>query len=268
MNQTYSKLEASRRSAARCQWLFNRSRSRENVGAVRIAKQACAPRRLAAGSAAVEFISMAPFILALMALVWDLREYISYRTALAREMFVVAELIANETETNPIESLVGRVTGRLAEYGAGTVSVAVVTRGTQRWNGEVCTDDAAWCLPNVVNGWTTSWSSTGSETLTDGGDCADLPAVLPRGMGHFGKGKPVLPSEDQSNSEPNWLSRRMRPQEWWVVIESCLHPAPGRFFGRLPGLGFDLFDASRFIQFKRAAWGSIHDRAHCEWCEP
>ena len=216
---------------------------------------------------------MAPFILIIMALVWDLREFISHRTALAREMFVVAELIASETATNPIESVITRVTRRLAQYGAGTVSVAVVTRGNQRAGGEPCDDDTAWCLPMVVNGGTAAWSAARANTLAGGGDCSDLTRSLPRRGSHFEKGQPVLPNEGQGaagspTSESMWISRRMRPEEWWVVIDSCLHPAPGWFFGRLHGLGSNRFDASQFIQFKRAAWGSIHDRAHCEWCEP
>ena len=47
---------------------------------------------------------MVPFILAMMALVWSLRQYIADRTAIVREMFVVAEMIANESGASPADN--------------------------------------------------------------------------------------------------------------------------------------------------------------------
>ena len=229
------------------------------------------------GSATVELVVMAPFILAVLALVWDLREYISYRTDLAREMFVVAELIANETDGNPMQGAMPPALNRLGANGGGTVAVAVVTRGEERWGGadEPCPDEAEWCLPRVVNAW--------PENAADGrfgmdemaAVCDNAPSRLPPAGAHFQRNEPVLPNENPQNAdpapvEPEWISRNMRPAEWWVVVESCFHPNPGLFFGRLVNLGIDLFDVSGagFVLRKRAAWGSVHDRADCAWCEP
>lgn len=224
--------------------------------------------RLVTGSAAVEFVVMIPFILAIMALVWDLREYIAYRTELAREMFAITELIANELAADPIETIVGRAMARFSENSAGTIAVAVVTRGTLRGVGESCEADG-WCRPLVSAQWPPvpeagSWD--------EGGDCAGLASRLPAVGEHFTADQPVLPNEvpadaDPAPAEPDWISRNMRPREWWVVADTCFHPKPGLFFGRLGNLGMGLFDVQGFILHKRAAWGSPHDKADCAWCE-
>ena len=103
-------------------------------------------RRRAGGSAAVEFVTLAPFVLILSALLWDLRAYVSHRTDLAREVHVVAELIAAEADASPLVPSTNPLTARFldafmdrfAAWGAGSIDVAVVARGTTRRNGAAC----------------------------------------------------------------------------------------------------------------------------------
>ena len=249
--------------------------------------QAQAPMmRYANGSATVEFVFMAPFILAVMALVWDLREYVAYRTDLARELFVVAELIANETDANPVEAMARRAAARLESSGAGTIALAVVTRGEQRHDGTVCPTvpdpadppAASWCPPMVRLAWPPPFVGNNwpSEAIwNDAGACGDFESRLPDQGDHFAEEKVVLPNENPANTvspppETEWISRNMRPTEWWVVVDICLHPKPGLFFGRFRDTLVPVMDLSGagFIMRKRAAWGSVHDRATCTWCEP
>ena len=232
--------------------------------------------RRAGGSATVEFVVMVPFILAMMALVWDLRDYVSFRTELAREMFVVAEMIANAPGGNPIDGVMQQARNKLAANGAGTITIAVVTRGEQRWGGssEPCTDAAAWCLPRVASVWPATPEAGRFGAADRITACATARSGLPTPDAHFSQGQVVLPNESPQDAETppreqDWVSRNMRPAEWWVVIDSCFRPNPGLVFGRLVNLTMDLFDVSGegFILRKRAAWGSVHDRADCAWCE-
>ena len=224
------------------------------------------------GSATVELVVMVPFVLALTGLVWDLREFIGYRTDLAREVFALAELIANETETNPIESVIEAAADRFDAHGAGSFSVAVVVRGTTR-GADVACEDGGWCLPRVA----LSWPAVAQDGLwgdaagTRGGDCAAAGgAALPAQGEHFGAAQQVLPNEnpDGGASHVDWISRNMRRNEWWVLVESCLHADRGLFAGALAGLGVELFDTSAFTLRQRAAWGSVHDVTDCLWCAP
>ena len=222
---------------------------------------------------------MAPFILAMAALVWDLRQYIAYRTDVTREMFVVAEVIANETGTtsadNPIPIAARRAMGRLADGGAGKVAVTVVTRGDRRLATATapdlnCDTPGEWCLPRV----TAAWPATGGDegTWGGGGDCAAFTTSLPAAGEHFPADLAVLPNEvapDVSPTPPHqsWLSRNLRQEEWWVIVDTCVHPDPGLFGGWvLNGLAF--FDTSRsaLVFSRRAAWGSVHDYSDCNWC--
>ena len=140
---------------------------------------ALARRSRMGGSAAVEFIVMAPFILAMMLLIWNLRQYTAYRTDVVREMYVAAELIANETGSsasdNPIPIVVERVMDKLGNGGSGTIDVALITRGDRRLATATvphpdCATPGEWCLPRVALKWPPHLSGLG--TWDGGGDCA------------------------------------------------------------------------------------------------
>ena len=229
---------------------------------------ACRSSRIR-GSATVELLVVVPFVLALTGLVWDLREFVGYRTDLAREMYSVAEVIANETDADPIAAVIAQAMTRFERRSSGSIAVAVVTRGTERGLGMPCVDDEAWCLPRVA----VAWPPTPLEGRWNESDRCDAPnplgvLTLPLPGQHFEADQRVLPNEnpDGAESQEDWISRNMRPTEWWVVVDSCFHPNPGLFAGRLVNLGVDLFDVSGFVLRKRAAWGSVHDLADCVWC--
>ena len=251
----------------------------------RIGARPARARHDAAGSATIEFVFLAPFILLTMALVWDLREYVSYHTEIAREMYVAAELIANETDMHPVtgdgpvDEVMRRAMEKLAPVGAGTIAVAVITRGTVPVGASTtCNLPGDTCLPMVQTAWPPvadpdrgTWLDIDS-TMAPGGDCATFPPLLPSPGGHFAAELPVLPNEVPPNATPppaqeDWLSRNMRLQEWWVVVDSCLHPDGGLFGGFvLKGLQFFDISGSAFVLRKRAAWGSVHDLSTCNWC--
>ena len=241
--------------------------------------------RYATGSAAIEFIVLVPFILMTMALVWDLREYVSHHTEVAREVYVAAEVIANEVNAHPVtgEGPAGEVMRRtiekLSSIGAGTISVAVVTRGTTPVGASIGCDLANdTCLPFVRSGWPPAtapdagtWADAGAK-FAPGGHCSTLPARLPDVGDHFPADMPVLPNEMPLNVDPPppqeaWISRRMRLREWWVVVDSCLH-SDGGLFGNVVLGGLTFFDTSDsdFALRKRAVWGSVHDISSCNWC--
>ena len=220
-----------------------------------------------------------------MALVWDLREYVSYHTEIARELYVAGEVIANETNTHPVtgDGPIGEVMRRASEKlswaGAGTIAVAVVTRGTVPVGASTtCNLPDDTCLPRVQTAWPPTanpdlgtWIDANGN-LPPGGDCATFPSRLPPAGDHFPADLPVLPNEVPADVVPpppqeDWLSRNMRLQEWWVVVDSCLHPDGGLFGGLVFG-GLEFFDISEsaFVLRKRAAWGSVHDLSTCNWC--
>lgn len=220
------------------------------------------------GSATIELVVVAPFVLALTALVWDLREFVGYRTDLAREMYTAAEVIANETDANPIEAVIDQAKERFERRSSGSIAVAVVTRGIERGSGIGCVDDE-WCLPRVV----VAWPPTPVEGRWNDSEVCGAPSppgvlTLPLPGQHFAADQRVLPNEnpDGAESQEEWISRNMRPTEWWVVVDSCFHPNPGVFTGRLVNLGVDMLDVSDFVLRKRAAWGSVHDLVDCAWC--
>ena len=223
----------------------------------------------ARGSATVELLVVVPFVLALTALVWDLREFVGYRTDLAREMYTVAEVIANEPDADLIEEVIAQAMARFEPRSSGSIAVAVVTRGTERGSGTPCVDDAAWCSPRVA----VAWPPTPLEGRWNDSAVCSAPGppgvlTLPLPGQHFAADQRVLPNEnpDGAESQAEWISRNMRPTEWWVVVDSCFHPNPGVFTGRLVNLGVELFDVSQFVLRKRAAWGSVHDLVDCVWC--
>ena len=219
------------------------------------------------GSATVELLVVVPFVLAMTALVWDLREFVGYRTDLAREMYTVAEVIANETDTDPIAAVIAQAMARFERRSSGSIAVAVVTRGTERGSGTLCVDDDAWCPPRVA----VAWPPTPVEGRWNESAVCDAPSppgelALPLQGDHFVGVQRVLPNENPDRA--NSISWNMRATEWWVVVDSCFHPNPGLFTGRLVNLGVELFDISDFVLRKRAAWGSVHDLADCAWCTP
>ena len=229
--------------------------------------------QLAGGSATLEFLGMMPFMLILMALVWDLNEYASNRTELARSTYVLTEMIANHTDGNPIEGLVGPFKDRMAEGSAGAVRVAVVTRGAAQ--GE-CDDENGWCRPMVALRWPPQAQAELGE-WGGGGDCAGgdsaFPArlALPREGTEFSAAQKVLPNEGASGAdEPDWLSRNLTPEDWLVLLDVCFDPPSGRLAGRLATgwTYWELFDTSPYVIKRRAGWASVHALAACDWCRP
>ncbi|MCY4028177.1 MAG: hypothetical protein OXH75_17920 [Acidobacteria bacterium] len=242
---------------------------------------AVASRRVRAalrGTATIEFIFMAPFVLLTVGFIWDVREYVGHRTALAREMYVIAEMIANEVDRNPVPVAVARAEEILARRGSGAVSVAVVVRGDRRDATATaadpeCEDDANWCLPMVAYRWPAA-AEVDDARWGDDGACRNFDPVfpLPEAGDHFGYSQAVLPDEERPDPtalSPDDLppSLALRGNGWWVVVDTCLHPDPGLFGGMvLRGLEFfDGFDRA-FVVRRRATWGSPHDFGGCLWC--
>ena len=230
------------------------------------------------GSATVELVFVVPFVLIILAAVWDLREYIAYRTELAREMYVVAEVIADHPEGSapPFERAIGSAVDRLREQSrSGVIRGAAVVRGTQRPDGSACPADE-WCLPMVSAVWPAADNTTaGRWSSTSDNACADLGNSLPALDGHFTlEHKKVLPNEgadpdgdgpEVAPAEKDWISRSLSDTEWWVIVDTCVDPEPGLFIGKMTNLAARMFDTS-FVLRRRAVWGSIHDRTDCEWC--
>ncbi|MDE0367853.1 MAG: hypothetical protein OXP09_20060 [Gammaproteobacteria bacterium] len=226
-----------------------------------------------------------PFVLVTTGFIWDLREYVAHRTDLAREMYVVAEVIANETGPDsgdsPFEAAVKLAGESLADGGAGRISVTVVVRGDRRDAAANsahtdCADENNWCLPRVIDVWPPAppHADAGKGTWNGGGDCANFEPRRPAVGEHFPSDMPVLPSEGQpaADGQPPpghelWLSRSMTQQEWWVLVDTCFHANPG-LFGGLALRGLEYFDISdsAFVLARRAAWGSVHDYPDCKWC--
>lgn len=235
--------------------------------------------RRTGGSATVEVVVLVPFVLVFLAVVWDTRQFIAYRTELAREMYIVAETIANNPAGGPpLESVIEQVG---LKYGrtsvSGSIHAAVVVRGTQRDDGSAC-PAGDWCLPMVTLAWpatTTDLAGTWSEA--GGTECARPPgSVLPAAGDHFGATDVMLPNEgaDPDGDGPlpapppqDWISRNLTNTEWWLVVDACVEPRPGLFIGRLTNWADRMLDTS-FAWQRRAAWRSIHDRLDCDWCEP
>lgn len=221
---------------------------------------------------------MIPFVLAMAGFIWDLRHYIAQRTDLAREMFVVAEMIANEVDRDPIEAALDRAKDALGGRGQRAVSVAVVVRGDRRdatatGPDPACADDANWCLPRVTYRWPEAVDAA-DAVWGNAGDCATFPMrtatstplVLPAVDEHFSTGTRVLPHA-AGTDHTTWPSRTMRDLEWWVVVDTCLHSDPGLFGGVvMRGLAFFDVADSAFVINRRAVWGSPHDRPECAWC--
>lgn len=231
------------------------------------------------GSATVEVVVLVPFVLVILAAVWDLREFIGYRTELAREMFVIAEAIADDPVGGaPLQSVIAQVQQKYEPTSvSGSIHAAVVVRGTQRPDGSACpTGD--WCQPMVTLAWpATAADLAGTWSRGGASQCNRAPgSVLPAARAHFGATDTVLPNEGADPDGPGplpapppdqWISRNLSATEWWVVVDTCIEPQPGLFIGRLTNWAGDMLNTS-FAWRRRAAWGSIHDRGDCEWCGP
>ncbi len=223
------------------------------------------PRR-SSGNALFEFLVLVPFVIALGLLVWNVRSFVAQRTELAREVYVIAEVIANHHDdlAAPFQNALGRLRARLERDGSsGALVAAVVGRGRQRHDGTAC-PETGWCPPMVLQTWPTN---PNDATWPTDGTCrggASLPAV----NGHFGPGVPLLFNEnadpDGDGPEPpppeaDWLSRDLTATEWWVVIDICFDPEPDEV---------DIFrwvlDLPQFRQ--RVAWPSFHPLDNCSWC--
>ncbi|MDE0225724.1 MAG: pilus assembly protein [Gammaproteobacteria bacterium] len=227
------------------------------------------------GSAAVEFVVLVPFILVLSAAIWDLRVFTAYRTDVAREIFVVAELIANGgrwTSAASVEHVIEAAADRLAETSAGVLHVAVVVRGSARHDGTPCVNDNQWCAPIVTKAFFdysfptgTGECGTVARTLPDEGNRFDVHAtVLPfENVDPDGAGPKAVPSVDE------WVSRNMAPQAWWIVVDSCSHFGEGprsRLIGRrFMNIGLATLNVSPVMQ-RRSVWVSIDDLSECVWC--
>ena len=228
------------------------------------------------GSAAIEFVVLVPFILVLTAAVWDLRVFTAYRTDVAREIFVVAELIASGggwSGEESVENVIKEAAARMEKTSAGVLHVAVVTRTTTRHDGTNCVNDDEWCAPFVAKAFY-DYDFPNSGT----GDCQNFPRTLPDEGDLFAEDATVLPFEDAdpdgggplaAPTVDEWVSRNMQPEEWWVVVDSCSHFGEGpssRLIGkRFMHMGLAWMDVTPVMQ-KRSAWGSIDDLSDCGWC--
>ena len=227
------------------------------------------------GSAAVEFVVLVPFVLVLTAAVWDLRVFAAHRTDVAREMFVIAELIAGGADWSSgtsVEHVIEAAAARLGETSAGVLHVALVTRGTSRHDGSACANDGEWCGPVVGRTFYDQAFPSGQ------GDCASVTRSLPDAGQAFAATATVLPNEDADpdGSGPlmapavdEWVSRNIRPQKWWVVVDSCSHfgggPLSRRIGGRFTQMGLATLDVSP-VMVRRSVWSSIGDLSECGWC--
>ena len=245
------------------------------------------------GSAVYELIVITPIVLLLLATFWDVRAFTAYRTDLARELYVVAEVIAGGTDEDShvgrwvgdpllpgreVEQVMAAAADRLARGSAGAMQVAVVTRGATRPGGTACPAfdpelPGTWCPPMVSRVSTVvEWGSDADAGVCRG-PAPDLPAVGTS----FPAGDPVLPHEGDGVPEEEWISRRMSGDDWWVVVDSCSRFGRGTsplllgalwepLWELIPGLDGAL-DVSWTIR-RRAAWGGewFSPLGECGWC--
>ena len=216
------------------------------------------------GSATVELVCLAPFVLALLAAIWDLRATVAHRTDLIREMYVVAQAIADDRDgTDVLNKALGTLRERLEENSdSGSIRAAVIVRGDKT----PCQDGSDVCRPMTGAVWPTeadakpgSWTDGGTGCSTAG------PSPLPTASGaYFDADDWVLPGEPD-DKETGWVSRNLEDNEWWIALSVCFEPKPGLFLGRLVNLPVEMLDTSAVVR-RRIAWRSIHDRSDCTWC--
>lgn len=245
---------------------------------------------------------LVPFILALSGVIWDMRAFLGHRAELAREVYSVAEVISSQTSTSPIEPVAEAFADRFRDAGAGSIDIAVVTRGAQREVGGVnmaCNtfvpdadadgdedddDDALnWCRPQVRVRWPGAaaprdglWSercpalSPSCVAQLGGNHCQEngrSTSTLPRQGEHFPSIGAVFPNEAGAD-ESRWLSRLFSGAEWWVVVDVCLEPGHGTFTGRLIPAGMQALDFSELTVGVRGAWRALELLNDCDWCVP
>ena len=257
------------------------------------------------GSAAVELVAIAPFVVLLMAALWDLRAFTAFRTDIAREQYAVAELIAGGEDwasEQAVGSAVRAAMDRLARRSAGTMRVSVVTRLRDRvgppaveatnsagrdcdtaWDHDsdaATPDQLPWCEPMLLNEIRPNPDpapSAAIPTWNGGGDCAAVSSQLPTNEGDsFGASDPVLPQEgtEVGGTIPpasSWVSRTLAPGEWWVVVEICAHfgggTETGFSGGALVNLGLRTLGMPTTLR-RRVAWGALEPLTDCGWCVP
>ena len=210
------------------------------------------------GSASLELMLITPFVLVLMAAIWDIRAYTAHRTDLAREMYAVAEMLAaagdaswtDAEKASASENIVEVAAARLDDASVGWLRAIVVTRlqddagppAVEATNseGRDCDDataavddpdttwddtEAPWCEPEV------RWQ-IGVENWGDQGACANIASRLPAEGATFATTEQVLPHEDAdpdgagpltAPTHDEWVSRSLADDEWWVVVETCSH---------------------------------------------
>ena len=212
------------------------------------------PHRSNDGSASLELVVVTPFLLMLMAAIWDVRAYTAYRTDSAREMYAVAELLAASGDdtwtamekTDAATNIINAATARLDDSSVGWLRAVVVTRqqatSTPVLNseGRDCDDTPAdvddpdtpvdettvpWCEPVVRR--EIAWATWGDQ-----GGCATIDSSLPATGAVFAQDELVLPHEDAdpdgdgpltAPTHDQWVSRSLAGDEWWVVVETCSH---------------------------------------------
>jgi len=231
---------------------------------------------------------------------WDLRAFIAHRTDLAREVYVVAEVIATRPDANLIEPVAAAFKERFAGNGAGSIDIAVVKRGNQRRDDldsdgsldpcQLPYDDQAalserWCPPLVQVRWPAPSNRSaglwGERCPAHFPSCVSSPggthcqesdrsrSRLPEQDEHFPATETVFPNEGQGGSgESGWLSRDFNDGEWWTLVDVCLEPGHGLFTGRLIPIGWQAVNFSELTFTLRAAWRSLHTYNDCEWCQP
>ena len=161
-------------------------------------------RGRAAGSATVELLVVVPFVLALLAAVWDLRQFIAYRADLAREMYALAEVVSNEPQGGaPLEAAIAAAEQRFGppRSTAGVIHAIVMVRGQERADGTACAD-GAWCPPLVQVAWPGS-ATNPAGTWPDGADnpCAPVGgSAFPAPGTHFAAGQRVLPRRGRAGN--------------------------------------------------------------------
>ena len=219
------------------------------------------------GAAVVEFVIFVPFLLAIIALVWDVREQLAFRTDIARQIHIAAAAAADDPDGGqPFDVTMGRLNDLLRRDGeSGSVAAAVVRRGTVRRDGTGC-PVGEWCPPAAAATWPAT-AAEGTWTTVRGDACATPPAApLPASNAVFAATAAVLPYESRAGADESaWLSRNLGADEWWVVMDVCFEPRGGTFSGRLANLPLRLFDATPVLR-RRIAWGSIHELRECDWC--
>ena len=240
--------------------------------------------RRARGTATIEFAVCLPFLISLVAIVWDVRQHLLDRTKVVRQMDTIAQAVATELTNNPLQGTVDAVVNMFQSWTAsGSVQIAVVVRGTERRGTPPVPCPAnQWCPPRVLRvvpgaaGVQTAprtWQSAGGNGCTDPSD-PDNRTFLPALGNHFGATDLVMICEvggaacgrsGVTLTEPNWVSRNMNAQQWWVVLDVCVEPVRGMFAGRFTNWTVDLFDGQS-EERRRVVWPSLYELVDCDWC--